>query len=82
MPLGCAHCCRHRFFEEIEDLDAKICTAQDLDPEDDKADLSTYDFAADGFKADGSKRKLAYRYRRIRDIYTKYGSTREPCRDA
>ncbi len=60
-----------RFFRDIEDCDAARMHALDLVDEDDSADLSTYNFSADDFDAE-DKRKLAYRYRYIRALYTKY----------
>jgi hypothetical protein len=64
----------YRFFAQIEEFDKELATAQDLVGFDDNADLSSYSFADDNPLPKGGKpdlRKLAYRYRRIRDIYNR-----------
>ncbi|XP_065842953.1 eyes absent homolog 2-like [Oscarella lobularis] len=71
----------HLFFKELEECDQ--VHIDDVANEDNQIDLSVYDFASDGFRGasasmmmGGSARgshdlfkKLAYRYRRIKEIY-------------
>ncbi|KAL0050629.1 hypothetical protein WJX82_003772 [Trebouxia sp. C0006] len=63
-------CDQHFFFTEIENFDQTTSTA--LQQWDDHEDLSSYDFDADRMQApdnEDDKRKLAYRFRRIAQLY-------------
>uniref|UniRef100_UPI00358FCB6E eyes absent homolog 1-like n=1 Tax=Myxine glutinosa TaxID=7769 RepID=UPI00358FCB6E len=77
----------HLFFNDLEDCDQ--VHIDDVASEDNGQDLSLYNFAADGFPsamgggmclATGVRggvdwmRKLAFRYRRVKEIYTMYGN--------
>ncbi|XP_035715783.1 eyes absent homolog 2 isoform X2 [Folsomia candida] len=74
----------HFFFNDLEECDQSH--VDDLASDDTNQDLSTYDFISDGFKTSSTNggiclasgvrggvdwmRKLAFRYRRIKEVYT------------
>uniref|UniRef100_A0A674PDE7 Eyes absent homolog n=1 Tax=Takifugu rubripes TaxID=31033 RepID=A0A674PDE7_TAKRU len=76
----------HLFFNDLEECDQ--VHIDDVSSDDNGQDLSTYNFAADGFHAAATSanlclatgvrggvdwmRKLAFRYRRVKEIYTTY----------
>ncbi|NXH72033.1 EYA3 protein, partial [Hydrobates tethys] len=76
----------HLFFNDLEECDQ--VHIEDVASDDNGQDLSNYNFSADGFSGSGSNanhsssvgvqggvdwmRKLAFRYRRVREIYDKY----------
>lgn len=76
----------HLFFNDLEDCDQ--IHVDDVSSDDNGQDLSTYDFSADGFQssAPGASlclgsgvhggvdwmRKLAFRYRRVKEMYNTY----------
>ncbi|XP_012273894.1 eyes absent homolog 4 isoform X2 [Orussus abietinus] len=76
----------HFFFNEIEECDQ--VHIDDVSSDDNGQDLSSYDFATDGFRYTSANngiclapsvrggvdwmRKLAFRYRKIKEIYTNY----------
>ncbi|KAL3161743.1 hypothetical protein ABBQ38_008840 [Trebouxia sp. C0009 RCD-2024] len=64
-------CDQHFFFTQIENFDQTTSTA--LEQWDDHEDLTHYDFTTDGLHAidnDDDRRKLAYRFRRISQLYS------------
>ncbi|XP_058712721.1 eyes absent homolog 3 isoform X1 [Poecile atricapillus] len=75
----------HLFFNDLEECDQ--VHIEDVASDDNGQDLSNYNFSTDGFSGSGSNanhsssvgvqgvdwmRKLAFRYRRVREIYNKY----------
>ncbi|NWW74388.1 EYA3 protein, partial [Climacteris rufus] len=77
----------HLFFNDLEECDQ--VHIEDVASDDNGQDLSNYNFSTDGFSGSGSNsnhsssvgvqgvdwmRKLAFRYRRVREIYNKYRS--------
>ncbi|XP_070783825.1 eyes absent homolog 1 isoform X1 [Enoplosus armatus] len=76
----------HLFFNDLEECDQ--VHIDDVSSDDNGQDLSTYNFGADGFHAAATSanlclatgvrggvdwmRKLAFRYRRVKEIYTTY----------
>ncbi|XP_015243613.1 PREDICTED: eyes absent homolog 1 isoform X6 [Cyprinodon variegatus] len=76
----------HLFFNDLEECDQ--VHIDDVSSDDNGQDLSTYNFSADGFHAAATSanlclatgvrggvdwmRKLAFRYRRVKEIYTTY----------
>ncbi|KAM9605022.1 eyes absent homolog 3 isoform X1 [Harpia harpyja] len=76
----------HLFFNDLEECDQ--VHIEDVASDDNGQDLSNYNFSTDGFSGSGSNanhsssvgvqggvdwmRKLAFRYRRVREIYDKY----------
>ncbi|NXF66505.1 EYA3 protein, partial [Ciccaba nigrolineata] len=76
----------HLFFNDLEECDQ--VHIEDMASDDNGQDLSNYNFFTDGFSGSGSNasrspsvevqgkldwmRKLAFRYRRVREIYDKY----------
>ncbi|XP_032233587.1 eyes absent homolog 1 isoform X2 [Nematostella vectensis] len=76
----------HMFFNDLEDCDQ--VHIDDVAADDNGLDLSTYNFEADGFHAAATSanlcmatgvrggvdwmRKLAYRYRKIKEVYSSY----------
>ncbi|KAM3657776.1 eyes absent homolog 3 isoform X1 [Ammospiza caudacuta] len=75
----------HLFFNDLEECDQ--VHIEDVASDDNGQDLSNYNFSTDGFSGSGSTanhsssvgvqgvdwmRKLAFRYRRVREIYNKY----------
>ncbi|XP_069127152.1 eyes absent homolog 1-like isoform X2 [Argopecten irradians] len=74
----------HLFFNDLEECDQ--VHIDDVSSDDNGQDLSTYNFAADGFHAAATNpsilagmrggvdwmRKLAFRYRRIKEMYNSY----------
>ncbi|KAM9331670.1 protein phosphatase EYA1 isoform 3-T3 [Pholidichthys leucotaenia] len=76
----------HFFFNDLEECDQ--VHIDDVSSDDNGQDLSTYNFSADGFHAAATSanlclatgvrggvdwmRKLAFRYRRVKEIYTTY----------
>ncbi|NXI07012.1 EYA3 protein, partial [Irena cyanogastra] len=75
----------HLFFNDLEECDQ--VHIEDVASDDNGQDLSNYNFSTDGFSGSGSSanhsssvgvqgvdwmRKLAFRYRRVREIYNKY----------
>ncbi|XP_066990956.1 eyes absent homolog 2 [Anabrus simplex] len=76
----------HLFFNDIEDCDQ--VHIDDVSSDDNGQDLSTYNFATDGFHAAATNgnlclatgvrggvdwmRKLAFRYRKVKDVYNNY----------
>ncbi|XP_068773683.1 eyes absent homolog 3 isoform X3 [Struthio camelus] len=78
----------HLFFNDLEECDQ--VHIDDVASDDNGQDLSNYNFSTDGFSGSGSNanhsssvgvqggvdwmRKLAFRYRRVREIYDKYKS--------
>uniref|UniRef100_A0AAV2L6W8 Eyes absent homolog n=1 Tax=Knipowitschia caucasica TaxID=637954 RepID=A0AAV2L6W8_KNICA len=76
----------HLFFNDLEECDQ--VHIDDVSSDDNGQDLSTYNFSADGFQAAATSanlclatgvrggvdwmRKLAFRYRRVKEIYTTY----------
>ncbi|XP_074781991.1 protein phosphatase EYA3 isoform X1 [Athene noctua] len=76
----------HLFFNDLEECDQ--VHIEDVASDDNGQDLSNYSFSTDGFSGSGSNanhsssvgvqggvdwmRKLAFRYRRVREIYDKY----------
>uniref|UniRef100_A0A8C2TV75 Eyes absent homolog n=2 Tax=Coturnix japonica TaxID=93934 RepID=A0A8C2TV75_COTJA len=76
----------HLFFNDLEECDQ--VHIEDVASDDNGQDLSNYNFSTDGFSGTGSNanhsssvgvqggvdwmRKLAFRYRRVREIYDKY----------
>ncbi|XP_061094397.1 eyes absent homolog 1 isoform X3 [Conger conger] len=76
----------HLFFNDLEECDQ--VHIDDVSSDDNGQDLSTYNFATDGFHAAATSanlclatgvrggvdwmRKLAFRYRRVKEIYTTY----------
>ncbi|XP_008944095.1 PREDICTED: eyes absent homolog 3 isoform X1 [Merops nubicus] len=76
----------HLFFNDLEECDQ--VHIEDVASDDNGQDLSNYNFSTDGFSGSGSTgnhsssvgvqggvdwmRKLAFRYRRVREIYDKY----------
>ncbi|CAG7723636.1 unnamed protein product [Allacma fusca] len=74
----------HFFFNDLEECDQ--VHIDDVSSDDNGQDLSTYDFQSDGFKSNSSNggiclasgvrggvdwmRKLAFRYRRIKEVYS------------
>ncbi|KAM6314081.1 protein phosphatase EYA3 isoform 1-T2 [Podargus strigoides] len=78
----------HLFFNDLEECDQ--VHIEDVASDDNGQDLSNYNFSTDGFSGSGSNanhsssvgvqggvdwmRKLAFRYRRVREIYDKYKS--------
>ncbi|NXF71129.1 EYA3 protein, partial [Sclerurus mexicanus] len=75
----------HLFFNDLEECDQ--VHIEDVASDDNGQDLSNYNFSTDGFNGSGSNanhsssvgvqgvdwmRKLAFRYRRVREIYNKY----------
>ncbi|XP_078236347.1 protein phosphatase EYA3 isoform X6 [Pogona vitticeps] len=77
----------HLFFNDLEECDQ--VHVEDVASDDNGQDLSNYNFATDGFSGSGSNanhsssgvqggvdwmRKLAFRYRKVREVYDKYKS--------
>ncbi|XP_009982862.1 PREDICTED: eyes absent homolog 3 isoform X2 [Tauraco erythrolophus] len=78
----------HLFFNDLEECDQ--VHIEDVASDDNGQDLSNYNFSTDGFSGSGSNtnhsssvgvqsgvdwmKKLAFRYRRVREIYDKYKS--------
>ncbi|XP_039367227.1 eyes absent homolog 3 isoform X3 [Mauremys reevesii] len=78
----------HLFFNDLEECDQ--VHVEDVASDDNGQDLSNYSFSTDGFSGSGSNanhsstvgaqggvdwmRKLAFRYRRVREIYDKHKS--------
>ncbi|XP_074832751.1 protein phosphatase EYA3 isoform X2 [Carettochelys insculpta] len=78
----------HLFFNDLEECDQ--VHIEDVASDDNGQDLSNYSFSTDGFSSSGSNanhssavgvqggvdwmRKLAFRYRRVREIYDKHKS--------
>ncbi|XP_066494390.1 eyes absent homolog 3 isoform X5 [Tiliqua scincoides] len=77
----------HLFFNDLEECDQ--VHVEDVVSDDNGQDLSNYNFSTDGFSGSGSNtnhssggvqggvdwmRKLAFRYRKVREIYDKYKS--------
>uniref|UniRef100_K7GFT2 Eyes absent homolog n=1 Tax=Pelodiscus sinensis TaxID=13735 RepID=K7GFT2_PELSI len=78
----------HLFFNDLEECDQ--VHVEDVASDDNGQDLSNYNFSTDGFSGSGSSanhssaggvqggvdwmRKLAFRYRRVREIYDKHKS--------
>ncbi|KAM9116515.1 protein phosphatase EYA3 isoform 1-T1 [Pangshura tecta] len=78
----------HLFFNDLEECDQ--VHVEDVASDDNGQDLSNYSFSTDGFNGSGSNanhsstvgaqggvdwmRKLAFRYRRVREIYDKHKS--------
>ncbi|KAM9214256.1 protein phosphatase EYA3 isoform 2-T2 [Leptosomus discolor] len=78
----------HLFFNDLEECDQ--VHIEDVASDDNGQDLSNYNFSTDGFSGSGGNanhsssvgvqggvdwmRKLAFRYRRVREIYDKYKS--------
>lgn len=78
----------HLFFNDLEECDQ--VHVEDVASDDNGQDLSNYNFSTDGFSSSGSSanhssaggvqggvdwmRKLAFRYRRVREIYDKHKS--------
>uniref|UniRef100_A0A8C8RTL6 Eyes absent homolog n=1 Tax=Pelusios castaneus TaxID=367368 RepID=A0A8C8RTL6_9SAUR len=78
----------HLFFNDLEECDQ--VHVEDVASDDNGQDLSNYNFSTDGFSGSGSNanhssaagvqggvdwmRKLAFRYRRVREIYDKHKS--------
>nr|XP_015204070.1 PREDICTED: eyes absent homolog 3 isoform X2 [Lepisosteus oculatus]XP_015204071.1 PREDICTED: eyes absent homolog 3 isoform X2 [Lepisosteus oculatus] len=78
----------HLFFNDLEECDQ--VHVEDVASDDNGQDLSSYNFATDGFSSSGSSRgpgsasgvqggvewmrKLAFRYRRLKEIYNTYKS--------
>ncbi|NXM77664.1 EYA3 protein, partial [Serilophus lunatus] len=75
----------HLFFNDLEECDQ--VHIEDVASDDNGQDLSNYNFSTDGFSGSGSNanhgssvgvqgvdwmRKLAFRYRRVREIYNKH----------
>nr|CAB3244017.1 eyes absent homolog 1-like [Phallusia mammillata] len=74
----------HLFFNDLEECDQ--VHIDDVSSDDNGQDLSTYNFATDGFRSTSGNvcmatgvrggvdwmRKLAFRYRRIKEIYERY----------
>ncbi|XP_077193218.1 protein phosphatase EYA3 isoform X1 [Paroedura picta] len=75
----------HLFFNDLEECDQ--VHVEDVASDDNGQDLSNYNFATDGFSGSGSNsnhgsvgvqggvdwmRKLAFRYRKVREVYDKY----------
>ncbi|XP_060113885.1 eyes absent homolog 3 isoform X1 [Heteronotia binoei] len=75
----------HLFFNDLEECDQ--VHVEDVASDDNGQDLSNYNFATDGFSGAGSNgnhgsvgvqggvdwmRKLAFRYRKVREVYDKY----------
>nr|XP_056703309.1 eyes absent homolog 3 isoform X1 [Euleptes europaea] len=75
----------HLFFNDLEECDQ--VHVEDVASDDNRQDLSNYNFATDGFSGSGSNgnhgsvgvqggvdwmRKLAFRYRKVREVYDKY----------
>ncbi|KAM6428745.1 protein phosphatase EYA3 isoform 1-T2 [Liasis olivaceus] len=77
----------HLFFNDLEECDQ--VHVEDVASDDNGQDLSNYNFSTDGFSGSGSNanhgstgvqggvdwmRKLAFRYRKVREVYDKYKS--------
>ncbi|XP_044290891.1 eyes absent homolog 3 isoform X3 [Varanus komodoensis] len=77
----------HLFFNDLEECDQ--VHVEDVASDDNGQDLSNYNFSTDGFSSSGSNanhgsagvqggvdwmRKLAFRYRKVREVYEKYKS--------
>ncbi|XP_067317690.1 eyes absent homolog 3-like isoform X2 [Anolis sagrei] len=77
----------HLFFNDLEDCDQ--VHVEDVASDDNGQDLSNYNFSTDGFSGTGNNanhsstgvqvgvdwmRKLAFRYRKVREVYDKYRS--------
>ncbi|XP_062818541.1 eyes absent homolog 3 isoform X3 [Anolis carolinensis] len=77
----------HLFFNDLEECDQ--VHVEDVASDDNGQDLSNYNFSTDGFSGAGSNanhsttgvqggvdwmRKLAFRYRKVREVYDKYKS--------
>ncbi|XP_061453650.1 eyes absent homolog 3 isoform X3 [Rhineura floridana] len=77
----------HLFFNDLEECDQ--VHVEDVASDDNGQDLSTYNFSSDGFSGSGNNanhgsagvqggvdwmRKLAFRYRKVREVYDKYKS--------
>ncbi|XP_034279497.1 eyes absent homolog 3 isoform X3 [Pantherophis guttatus] len=75
----------HLFFNDLEECDQ--VHVEDVASDDNGQDLSNYNFSTDGFSGSGSNanhastgvqggvdwmRKLAFRYRKVREVYDKY----------
>ncbi|XP_042295596.1 eyes absent homolog 3 isoform X3 [Sceloporus undulatus] len=75
----------HLFFNDLEECDQ--VHVEDVASDDNGQDLSNYNFSTDGFSGSGSNanhgsagvqggvdwmRKLAFRYRKVREVYNKY----------
>ncbi|XP_032083322.1 eyes absent homolog 3 isoform X2 [Thamnophis elegans] len=75
----------HLFFNDLEECDQ--VHVEDVVSDDNGQDLSNYNFSTDGFSGSGSNanhgstgvqggvdwmRKLAFRYRKVREVYDKY----------
>nr|XP_034972766.1 eyes absent homolog 3 isoform X3 [Zootoca vivipara] len=77
----------HLFFNDLEECDQ--VHVEDVASDDNGQDLSNYNFSTDGFSGSGNNanhgsagvqggvdwmRKLAFRYRKVREVYDKYKS--------
>merc|ERR1719221_2195636 len=80
----------HLFFNDLEECDQ--VHIDDVSSDDNGQDLSTYNFGTDGFRSTSGNvcmatgvrggvdwmRKLAFRYRRIKEIYERYSGNVQP----
>ncbi len=68
-------CVVHSFYQQLEEVDSRLGHAFELQKYDDGADLTTHPFERDGLEVNkNDAAKLAYRYRRIRDVYLRYAA--------